>query len=98
MTMQFDGNITLGNIIEIAILAGGWIITITSINSRLKTVEANQEKHDVKLENLSKITNMQARFDERMSAIRRDLDDLKRGRGFIKHDVEGEYTADGKRE
>lgn len=96
MGLQFDGNLTLGNVIEILVLAGGWIYTISSFGNRLKTVEGNQTLHNTKLDSLTKITEMQGRFDERIGSLRRDVDDLKRGKGFIQQEVNGEYGLIGK--
>ncbi len=96
MGLQFDGTISVGTLIEVVVLVAGWTATVTKINGRLKVVENNQEKHDVKLNALTNISNLQARFDERMASVRRDIEELKRGRGFIKHELEGEYNLDGK--
>lgn len=93
MGIQFDGTISIGTMIEVVILVAGWTATVTKINGRLKTVESNQEKHDTKLDNLAKISDMQSRFDERMAAVRRELDDLKRGRGFIRDDFRNKKPA-----
>ena len=49
MGLQFDGTISVGTLIEVAVLVAGWVATVTKINTRLKVVESNQEKHDVKL-------------------------------------------------
>lgn len=91
--MIFDGTITLGNILEVVVITGGWVAIITSLKTRLKAVEDNQKIHSLKLDNLSKINEMQARFDERMSSVRRDVDDLRRGKGFIQTSINGEYEA-----
>lgn len=96
MGLQFDGSITLGNVIEILALGGGWIYTLSSFGNRLKTVEGNQAVHNTKLDSLTKITEMQGRFDERIVTLRRDVDDLKRGKGFIQQEVNGEYGLIGK--
>lgn len=93
MGIQFDGTISIGTLIEIVVLVSGWAVTVTKISGRLKAVEINQEKHDGKLDNLSKISDMQSRFDERMAAVRRDVDDLKRGRGFIRDDFRNKKPA-----
>ena len=90
MSIGIDTNISIGNILEIAVLAGGWIITVVKIDSRLKSVE-----RDIK--EVTTLTKWRERFEERMMFIRRDVDDLRRGKGFIQEELDGEYSAEGHR-
>ena len=88
MTVDF-GQITLGNIIEIIVIGGGWIATIVKLDGRLKSVEKE-------IVNVVAIARWKERTDERIFYVRRDIDDLRRGRGWVQRDLDGEYTAEGR--
>lgn len=94
--VNFDGTVTLGTLIEIVVIAGGWVATFTRVTTRLKTVEENQKIHTEQLKSLTAISNLQNRFDERMVFMRRDIDELRRGKGYIQQAMTGEYMQDGK--
>lgn len=91
MGLQFDGTISIGTLVEVTTFVGAWVATVTKFNNRLGNVETNQKEQSAKLDSLTQIQNLQARFDERMSSMRRDLEELKRGKGFIKQELEREY-------
>jgi hypothetical protein len=88
MMLDFD-RVTLGNVIEIAVIGGGWIVTIVKIDGRLKGVERD-------LKDVISLIKWRERMEERIITLRRDLDELRRGRGFIRSDVNGEYDSVGK--
>lgn len=96
MGLSFDGTVSLGTIIEVGGFIGAWIWTASTLSVRLTNVEQSQKIQTTKLDSLTQISTMQARFDERMASIRRDVDELRRGKGFIKREVEGEYLSSGK--
>lgn len=72
------------DVIEIAVIAGGWIATIVKIDSRLKSVEKDMRE-------VLALTKWRERMEERMLGLRRDVDEMRHGRGFVR----GEYTWDG---
>ena len=88
MTIDLD-RVTLGNVIEIVVIGGGWVATIIKIDSRLKSVE-----RDIK--DVISLIKWRERMEERIITLRRDLDELRRGRGFIRNGINGEYDDDGK--
>jgi hypothetical protein len=88
MMIDLD-RVTLGNVIEIVVIGGGWVATIIKIDSRLKSVE-----RDIK--DVISLIKWRERMEERISTLRRDLDELRRGRGFIRNGINGEYDDDGK--
>ena len=88
MMIDLD-RVTLGNVIEIVVIGGGWVATIIKIDSRLKSVE-----RDIK--DVISLIKWRERMEERIITLRRDLDELRRGRGFIRNGINGEYDDDGK--
>lgn len=83
--MNFD--VSAADWLKIAIIVVGWIVTIVKIDGRLKIVE-----NDIK--SVTSLTLWRERIEERIMVLRRDYDELRRGRGFIKEDMDGEYTHD----
>lgn len=81
--------VALGDWIKIIVIAGGWIITVVKIDSRLKSVE-----RDIK--EVTQLVRWRERMEERVQTLRRDYDELRRGRGFIRNGVDGEYDREGK--
>ena len=88
MMIDLD-RVTLGNVIEIVVIGGGWVATIIKIDSRLKSVEKD-------IKDVISLIKWRERMEERISTLRRDLDELRRGRGFIRNSINGEYDDDGK--
>jgi hypothetical protein len=81
-------DVTLGDIIKIVLIAGGWIVTIVKIDGRLKSVEKD-------IKEVTTLVKWRERLEERVMNIRRDVDDLRRRRGFIQGEVDGEYEGTG---
>jgi hypothetical protein len=87
---QVDFDFTAGDLIKIVVLVVGWVVTIVKIDGRLKNVEKE-------IKDVTALTRWKERIEERIITQRRDIDDLRRGRGFIRNGgVNGEYTKDGK--
>ena len=82
-------DVALGDWIKIVVIAGGWIITIVKIDSRLKSVEKD-------IKDVTQLVRWRERMEERAQMMRRDLDELRRGRGFIRNGIDGEYNDEGK--
>lgn len=79
------------NLAEVAtLLAGGIGIIISQIVSsnilgfRMKAVEDKVQTHANQLETLTKIVGDQRVMEERITNLRRDMDDLRRGKGYIR--------------
>lgn len=87
--IDFAAHFTLGNVVEILTIIIGWVVLITKIDTRLKGVEK-----DVK--DVVSLIKWRERVDERILMIRRDIDELRRGHGYIKRDIDGEYTREGR--
>jgi len=56
---------------------------IRAVGLRLGFLEENVKGLTQKIDQLSQILNLMGKFEERMGALRRDVEDLRRGRGFI---------------
>ena len=95
--MNIDWSIRAGDVISFAGFAGaglGFLFTIRSeiklLAQRMgfleKTTEEQNEKIDKQSEEIGKfgeLLTLMGRYEERMGYMRRDIDDLKHGRGYI---------------
>lgn len=87
---QFDTTISLGNVLTIvaatiAALAAffrvrGKLDTITAVNQiQLDTINGIQ----IEIKEMRKLAEAQARFDERLIALQREVTELRHGKGFV---------------
>jgi len=88
-TSILDG-VTINTVIEVSVLAGGWIFTYAKMDSRLKNVEKD-------IKEVTSISRWRERMEERSLTLRRDLDELRRGKGWIQEELNGEYEQQGHR-
>ncbi len=89
--MEMPLEISLGDVIKILVLVGGWLITIVKIDGRLRNVEKD-------IKEVTTLVRWRERLEEQVKNIRRDVDDLRRGRGFIRESINGEYGREGQEE
>lgn len=102
VSMILDATITIGNIIEISTIAVGGIIAIVQVKgsvSSLKkeiSLELDFMKSDFtemksEIKRFSDVLIKMAVTDQRLLGVEQDVRELKHGRGFVQHDVNGEY-------
>lgn len=91
--MTFDGTISVGNLLTALAILGGYIAVAykTSVNVaqhdfRINALEKAHEAVASGLKQLSSVLEMLARQDERLMMMRRDIEELKHGRGFVIQD------------
>lgn len=93
-----EATITIGNIIEISVLAVGGIIAIVTMKNHvtfLKTevteikTEFGLLKNDIRdvRDGMSKL----AVTDARLAGVEQDVRELRHGRGFVQGDINGEW-------
>lgn len=88
--MSVDYNVNLAEVASL-VLAGAavvvsHIVTTRILGFRMKAVEGQLGAHATQLSNIANIIGNQRVMDERLLTMRRDLDDLRRGKGFIRED------------
>lgn len=96
--MTIDWSIRFGDVVSFVGFALGGLSVIFMMKSdiralalRLGFLEKTNEEQNKKIDNQSKeisklgeLLALMGRYEERMGALRRDMDDLRHGRGFIK--------------
>lgn len=101
--MAFNPTLDLGDLVKFGclLLSGLWFVAkmsarldlVTAKVDALKTVIAGQNEQ---LAEFSRALIQIARQDERLDALDRRLEDLRKGRGWVQRDVDGEYMKAGK--
>jgi len=101
--MSFNPMIDIADLIKFAglLAAGLWFISkmsgrldmVTGEMAALKDIVAAQSQQ---LGEFAKALIEIARQDERLDALDRRVDDLRKGRGWVQPDVDGEYMKSGK--
>lgn len=83
--------IRLGDIVSFLGFALGGLSVIFMMKSDIRALalklgflEEEVEKQSERIGELGNVLMVMGRYEERMGALRRDMDDLKRGRGYIK--------------
>lgn len=96
MASILDG-VTTNTILEVAVIGGGWIATFVRFDGRLKSMEEKISAMELKINEVTSLSRWRERMEERSLTLRRDLDELRHGRGFIREEVNGEYDEYGHR-
>lgn len=85
-----EQTITIGNIIEICVIAGGGISVFASMRATVRNINAKVDGMQVEIRKLGEILIGQARFDEKLTSLERRvtvhdglIDGLRRGEGYI---------------
>lgn len=101
--MSFNSTIDVADLIKFALALAGalWFIyklsgrldLVTNEMKSLKDIVAAQSQQ---LGEFAKALIEIARQDERLDALDRRVDDLRKGRGWVQPDVDGEYMKSGK--
>ena len=94
--MIIDQTITIGNIVEAIGFIGsvGVIIIRQSANSGFMRKEIKEMKDELK--ELANVIIAMAVTTNRLTNVEEDIRDLRRGKGYIQSDVNGEYNQRGK--
>jgi hypothetical protein len=94
MTYALD----IGDILKVLVYlgAGLWFISrmqgrVDMLTKEIKALQGVVEQQSQQLASFAKVLIDLARQEERLNAIDRRVEDLRRGRGFIQGAVDGEY-------
>ena len=96
--MSFSPTIDIGDVIKFVAMLGSALWFISRMSGRLDLVtseiKALKDIIAVQAEQLSEFAKALiqiARQDERLNGLDRTLEELRRGRGWIQPDLDGEY-------
>ena len=99
--MIFDPSITLGALINAAVLLVGFVVAFTRIGGRIDLLALRLEAVEKSIEGKADFDKRLATVEERLTnhvamltLAQRDISDLRRGEGFItsnRRQIDGEY-------
>ena len=100
--MVIDYTITIGNIIEVSSIVGGGFTVFLTLKNNVATLKDDVLAMQQEVKELGKVLIGMARVDEklanmdkRVTAHGREIEDLRRGSGFItgrRSSIDGEYN------
>lgn len=89
--MTIDWSLRFGDIVSFLGFALGGLSVIFMMKSDIRALalklgflEEEVEKQSARIGEFGNVLMLMGRYEERMGALRRDMDDLKHGRGYIK--------------
>jgi len=82
--MMIDATITIGNIIEISVIAAGGLITIVTLKNKIYGITSDIVDMKQELRKVGEVLIKMAITDQRVTNLEKDLRDLRRGDGFIR--------------
>jgi hypothetical protein len=100
VALMIEQTITIGNIIEIGVIAVGGISVFITLRNTVANIKADVDGLQTEIKKLGEILVNLARFDERITSLDkrvtaqgRRIDDLSHGDGFVRPrpGVDGEY-------
>jgi hypothetical protein len=100
LNLMIEQTITVGNIIEIAVIAVGGVSVFITLRNTVANIKADVDSLQVEIKKLGEILVNLARFDERITSLDkrvtaqgRRIDDLSHGDGFVRPrpGIDGEY-------
>lgn len=96
--MSFNPTIDIGDVVKFVTMLGAALWFISKMSGRLDMVTAEIKAlkdivagQSTQMASFAKALIDLARQEERINAIDRRVEDLRRGRGFIQGDLDGEY-------
>lgn len=95
---MIDLTITVGNIIEIATIAGGGMIAVLAVRGSvndlgkdLVRMEADFTDMKTEIKKVGDVLIRMAITDTRLTNVEQDVREMKHGQGFIQRAISGEY-------
>ena len=99
--MNIDWTISVGSMIQVAAMIGGGLIVLATLRNTVSRLQGDVGSIQTEIKKMGDILTKMAvaenrldNTDTRLTAIERDLRDLRRGNGFIRHPreaLDGEY-------
>lgn len=81
--MIIDATITIGNILEVSVIAAGGLITIVTLKNRILGITDDIVDMKQELKKVGEVLIKMAITDQRVTNLEKDVRDLRRGDGFI---------------
>lgn len=89
---MIDYSITIGNILQIVAIAGGGVYVLVRQAIMFGLMEKELATMQTEISKIAKIVTDNAVMQQRILNIEEDIRDIKKGRGFIREEISGEYS------
>lgn len=89
--MILESSITVGNIIEIGVIAVTGITALVSMRNTVSNMKADLTDMKSEIKKVGEVLVTLAVTGERLSNVEQDVRELRHGRGFVQRDINGEY-------
>lgn len=102
LTLMVEQSITVGNIIEIMVIAAGGLTVFTTMRNTVKNINEKVDDIQIEIKKLADVLIAQARFDEKLTSIEKRItahdkriDEFAHGDGFVrgKRGIDREYPV-----
>lgn len=81
---MIDATITIGNVIEISVIAIGGIITIVTLKNRISEITTDLVDMKQEIKKVGEVLIQMAVTDQRVTNLEKDVRELRHGDGFIR--------------
>lgn len=90
---MIEQTITVGNIIEIAVIIGGGLSFFITLRSTVANVKTEVAGMQLEIKKLADVITRMAVTDLRLTNVEQDIRELRHGRGWIQgpHGIDREY-------
>src|SRR3569833_977359 len=89
--MIVDATITIGNIIEISVIAVGGVTMMITLKNTVANMKTDITDMKSEIKKVGDVLVKMAVTEQRISNVEQDVRDLRHGHGFVQRDVNGEY-------
>lgn len=91
---MIDATITIGNVIEISVIALGGIITVVTLKNRITNITTDLVDMKQEIKKVGEVLIKMAVTDQRVTNLERDVRELRHGDGFIRgvQGIDKEYS------
>jgi hypothetical protein len=96
MGLTFDGTITMGNLLQIVAFVGVGLFAFFRVQNKLDLLGFRVGMMEVATNQITGILQTMASQSQQISTLEREVADLRRGKGWVQRDLDGEYVKGGK--
>jgi K+/H+ antiporter YhaU regulatory subunit KhtT len=94
--LMIEQTVTVGNIIEIAVIATGGISVFVGLRSTVSNIKEDVQGMQNEIKKLADIITRMAVTDLRLTNVEQDIREMRHGKGFVQESINGEYDYHGK--
>ena len=94
--LMIEQTVTIGNIIEIGVIAAGAISIFVGLRSTVSNIKEDVQGMQTEIKKLADVITRMAVTDLRLTNVEQDIREMRHGKGFVQESIDGEYDYRGK--